>query len=64
MSPEAQLRFNNLRASSAGAVFAEFLQAQLEDVKTQLVSAGIEHVQRLQGEAACLTKLITKLKRE
>jgi hypothetical protein len=62
LSEEAQRRFGNLVMGASGAVLTEWLNDELEKTKTALVSAPIEHVQRLQGQAAAYTSLLSKIK--
>jgi hypothetical protein len=61
LSAEAQRRLTSLYTGSTGAVLQEWLSDELEKVKTGLISAPIDRVQQLQGQAAAYTQLLSKI---
>jgi len=61
LSVDAQRRLDSLLAGHGGAVLSDWLTDELEQVKGALCVAPLERLQRLQGEAAAYTKLLSKL---
>ena len=61
LTAEAQRRLASLLSGSGGAVLSDLLNDELEKTKTALVKAPLDNVQRLQGEAAAYTKLLSKI---
>ena len=54
----AQARIDGLRDSSNARVLVEYLQGEVDKVKTALVEAPLDKIQGLQGEARALLRQI------
>lgn len=61
LSTDMERRLTSLLTGNGGAVLCDWLNDELAQVKTALVSAPIERVQQLQGKAAAYTFLLSKI---
>ena len=61
LGQDIQRRLTSLLAGAGGAVLQEWLSDELDKIKVALISAPIERVQQLQGQAAAYTSLLSKI---
>ena len=61
LSVEMQRRVDALCKGSSGAVLHEWVSDLLSQTKDNLVSATIEKVPKLQGQAAAYTQLLSQI---